>query len=489
MSHTSFSGESVGTQAFTTKATEQLLQIPRMSETAPISQSAEAAESLRIAEQTRVGSIGGFMRRAQPWSFARNAAILSIGTAAAQGFSVVAAPLLTRVYPAPAIGQLALFTSFISVASVGISLKYELGIVSAANDSEAAQLAYASVLLSLPVSILSSGVLYLAIRFSWLGFGAVPTYATLLMVATLFLTGVFTAFRYWAIRQGRFGLISKTTIGQHAARALSQVGLGFIGVGVSGLMVGELIGRATGVAQIVREAWHKIRSLLVDVSIRDLLRTLNSNRKLMVYSLPSSFIDTLVANLPIPLVVNVYGLEAGGYYALVQKVLAVPLGLIATSVADTFHSSLAICARDDPNHMLTLFKRTSLWLFGIGLIPALIIAIFGRLLFAVIFGNQWAIAGTLAALSTPWFITQFIVSPLSRLVFVLRGQEAKLIYDIVSMASMFAIVAIAFQSHWSLFTTVWAFSLINAFAYVVYYLVLLRILSKSMPRLKCPIPR
>lgn len=442
-----------------------------------------------VAERTRFGTIGRLMLRTKSWSFARNAALLSIGTAAAQGFSVLAAPLLTRIYPAPAIGQLALFTSFISVASVSVSLKYELGIVSAANDSEAAQLTYASVLLSIPVTILSGVVLYLAIRFSWLGFGALPTYATLLMVATLFLIGTFTALRYWTIRQGHFGLISKTTIGQHAARAFSQVGLGFIGGSSVGLMVGELIGRTIGVAQIFREAWPKVRCLLVDISIRDLLRTLNGNRKLMVYSLPSTFIDTLVANLPIPLIINLYGLEAGGYFALVQKVLAVPLGLIATSVADTFHSSLAIFARESPNRMLTLFKRTSLWLFVIGLVPTLLIAVFGRSLFQVVFGQQWAIAGTLAALSTPWFITQFIVSPLSRLVFVLRGQELKLIYDIVILTSMFAVAALAFHWKFSLFKTVWALSLVNTFAYVIYYLVLMQIIAKSTPRLEFEVPR
>jgi len=460
-----------------------------MSEAAPISQPAEAAESLPVAEHTRVGFLGRFMRRARSWSFARNAAVLSIGTAAAQGFSVIAAPLLTRIYSAQAIGQLALFTSFISVASVSVSLKYELGIVSAASDLEAAQLTFASALISIPVSILSGVALYLAIRFSWLGFGDVPVYATLLMIPTLILIGVFTAFRYWAIRHGHFRLISKTTLGQHAARALFQVGLGLIGGGPGGLMLGELIGRATGMAQIVRDAWSKVRSLLLDTSTLDLRHTLNRNRKLMMYSLPSTFVDTLVANLPIPLLVNLYGLEAGGYYALVQKVLAVPLGLIATSVADTFHSSMAICARDNPRDMIALFKRTSLWLFGIGLVPALIIAVFGRPFFGMIFGNQWAIAGTLAAISAPWFITQFIVSPLSRLVFVLSGQEAKLIYDIVILASMFAAVAISFHSHWSLFKTVWAFSLVNTAAYLIYYLVLLRILVKSTPQSECRMPR
>jgi lipopolysaccharide exporter len=423
------------------------------------------------------------MLRARQWSFLRNAAMLSIGTAAAQAFSVLAAPVLTRIYAAAAVGQLALFTSFISVASVGVSLKYELGIVSAANDSEAAQLTYGSVLLSIPTSLLGGFVLYVGIRFSWFGFGALPTYVTLLVIAALFLIGIFTALRYWAIRNGRFGLISKTTVGQHAARALSQLGFGFVSADSGGLMLGELLGRAVGVTPIFRAAWPKVRCLLVGSSMRDLLRTLNDNRKLVVYSLPSSFIDTLVANLPIPLIVNLYGLEAGGYFGLVQRVLAVPLGLISASVADTFHSSLAICARESPHRMLRLFKRTSLLLLLIGSVPTLLLALLGQPLFQMIFGHQWARAGTLAALSAPWFLTQFIVSPLSRLVFVLRGQELKLIYDIVVLAGMVGVAAYSLHRKISLFKTVWGFSLVNTLAYVVYYCVLVWIISRATPHL------
>jgi lipopolysaccharide exporter len=444
-----------------------------MSKIAPISQSAVAPESTQVEEKTRLGSID----RPRPRSLALNAALLSIGTAAAQAFSVLAAPVITRLYLAPAIGQLALFTSFISVAAVSVSLKYELGIVSAVKDSEAAQLTYASVLLTLPVSILSGVVLYLAIRFSWFGFGALPTYAVPLMVAALSLIGVFTALRYWTIRQGGFGIISRTTIGQHAARAFSQVGFGLLGAGSGGLMGGELVGRVIGLAPIAREAWPKLRCLLVQVSIRDLLRTLNVNRNLVIYSLPSTFIDTLVTNLPIPIVINLYGLEAGGNFALVQKVLAVPFGLIAASAADTFHGSLAVYARESPNQMLPLFKRTSLWLFAIGLVPTVILALFGRSLFQVVFGSEWARAGMLAALSTPWFLTQFIVSPLSRLVFVLRGQELKLIYDVVILTSMIAVSELSFHRQFGLSKMIFLFSLANTLAYIIYYIVLMRIVA------------
>ena len=423
------------------------------------------------------------MSRIPSRSFARNTALLSVGTAAAQGFSVLAAPVLTRLYLPSDIGELALFTSFISVASSCASLKYELGIVSAIDDSEAAELTLASILLLVPISILSGGLLYLAIRLSRFGFGSLPSYATLLMVPALFLTGLFAALRYWTIRTGNFGLISRTFIGQHAVRAVCQVCFGLVSASAVGLFAGEVLGRAVGVTPMLREALAKLRSLLGSVSSRDLLRTLNVNRKLLIYSFPSTFIDTLVANLPIPVVVSLYGSVAGGHLSLVQKVLALPLGLIAASVADTFHGSLAACARESPAKLSALFRRTSLWLFSIGLVPALVLALFGRPLFQIIFGHKWAVAGTLAALSTPWFLTQFVVSPLSRLVFVLRGQELKLIYDIVILVGMFVVAELALHRHMGLLQTVWAFSLVNTLANLVYYLVLVWIVRRSVPHL------
>ena len=410
---------------------------------------------------------------------AKHAALLTVGTAAAQGCSLLAAPLLTRIYQAEAIGQFALFTSFLSVAAVGVSMKYELGIVSAETEAEAARLTYSSVLLTVPTSLLGAGILFVAVHYSVLGYGTLPLLSVFLMAPTLALVGVFTALRYWVIRQRKFAIVAKTTIWQHASRAVAQVVIGALSAGPGALMLGELIGRSAGVSNLAEEWRSKKSEPTVAFRIRDLMQTMNAHRKLVVYSLPSTFIDTLVANLPVPLLVKLYGVEAGGYFALVQRVLAVPLGLVAASVADTFHSNLAHCSRETPTEMARLFRRTSLWLFLIGLLPTALLATLGSSIFRIAFGNQWTPAGGLAALSTPWFLTQFVVSPLSRLVFVLSGQEMKLVYDIVILAGMLAVVMMSVRASWTLAQTVWAFSVINAVAYVLYYLILVRIINRA----------
>jgi O-antigen/teichoic acid export membrane protein len=230
---------------------------------------------------------------------------------------------------------------------------------------------------------------------------------------------------------------------------------------------------------MLRPEWRRLRILRALGSWSTLKTALRRHRQLPIYSLASSLIDTLAANLTIPLLIGLYGSDVGGLYSLVLKVLAVPLALIASSVADAFHSRLAICARETPDLLLPLFLRTAAGLFLLALFPSAILAIGGQTLFSVVFGRQWAVAGLLAAISTPWFLSQFVVSPLSRLVFVLRGQESKLIYDIVLLVSIFAAYEIARLQHLSIVQTVWAFTIVNTGAYILYFFVLLHIVRKS----------
>jgi O-antigen/teichoic acid export membrane protein len=407
----------------------------------------------------------------------RYVATLGAGTAIAQCFSIAVAPVITRLYTPADLGAYGLFTTFIGVAAVACSFKYELGIVSALGESEAAGLTFASILFCLPVSLLSGAILYLLIRNQWLGFGSLPRYAIAILVPTLFLTGVFTALRYWALRYERFGRISRATISQNAARSASQVAIGLLGTGALGLFWAELAGRSVGVLSMAKESlpyWWKEGNQL-----KNIVRALTHNFKLPTYSLPSSLIDTVAATATLPLIVQLYGAHAGGQFALLQRVLAVPLVLVSASVADAFHSRVALCVRDTPGQVLTLFNRTSAALLLLGIAPALVLGMAGEPLFKFAFGGAWSAAGRLASISAPWFLAQFVVSPLSRLVFVLRGQEAKLAYDVALLLGVIGTYEFARLRHLTMFNTVAVLTIVNAVAYLIYYGILRHIVRKS----------
>jgi len=361
---------------------------------------------------------------------------------------------------------------------VGVSLRYELGIVAAHTEQKAAQLALAAFLFSLPTSLIGAGILLLFIHFPLLGFNALPSYAALFMVAALVFVAGFSVLRYWFVRQEQFGCVSQATVAQNGVRSVSQAAIGVVGGGLWGLLAAELLGRSAGMARMFRTAWPSIRAHVFPVDRSNFSEVLRENVQFPVYSLPSSLVDSAAANICIPFVVWYYGPNAGGYFALVQRVLAVPLVLISASVADAFQARLALYLRDRPDRIVQLFQRTSAGLVCVGFIPTALLVFYAEPTFRALFGEKWSVAGRMAAVVAPFFLAQFVVTPLSRLVFVLGGQRLKLVYDVVALSGMIGVFAFSKWQHLPLIQALEMLSVVGTFAFVIYYLVLMRIVSR-----------
>ena len=302
--------------------------------------------------------------------FLRNVGVLSRGTAIGHVFTLASAPLLTRIYGPSDFGVLGLFTSFLSTAAVAVALQYELSIVSGRNKAEAEYLTLAALLFAFPVSAVAGGVLWGLIHFGILGFGRLPGGAPLLITPALLCVGVFTALRYWCLREEQFGQVSDGVVAQSAGRSIFQTVLGSAGLHTMGLLYGETIGRCLGMSRMIRNAWPALRRRLHDFRAEEFKQALWRNRKFPLYSLPSSLLDSICMALPLPMLIQLYGPSVGGHYSLVWRAITVPSVLVTAAVADTFHSRMATYARETPEKVRALFHRTTAALLAIGVIPA-----------------------------------------------------------------------------------------------------------------------
>lgn len=419
-----------------------------------------------------------FSKFRRSFPFATNVVVLSGGASLGHLFTLAAAPILTRLYLPEDIGNLGLFNAFLAVAAVAASLQYDVAIVSAPSQKEASQLAILSTVLTLPMSVAGGLLLYLMIHFSLVGFGVLPAYAAGLMVPTILFAGLFSILRYWSLRDERFNAVSRALIFQNGGRSVSQVALGAIGLHSFGLLFGEVIGRGIGMSRMMRSAWPVVRKY--GLSVHDAAIALRSNRQFPLYSTPSSLLNVLGTSLPLPLLVTLYGADVGGYYSLVWRVLAVPVVLIGTSMADAFHSRAALYAREDPKRLLRFFHNTTMALLAMGIVPALTVFVFGEPIFLFVFGIKWRLSGIIASIVAPWFLTSFIVSPLSRLVYVLHGQRLKLIYDLLILGGNLMVFFFARHLDWPMLYMVTVMSAMNTASKVVYYFVLFRIAATAI---------
>lgn len=376
-------------------------------------------------------------------SMVRGTVVLGGGAALAQLLGVAVAPIVTRVYGPSEFGQVGLVVAFINIAAVTLSLRLEMAIVSSPSREEAARVALLALLI-LPLTTLAATVAFFVLIVLPVGpYANVPVAWTLLLPIPLAAIGLVSVVRYWVVRRQDYVPLSQIAVIQSVVRGAGQVGLGILHFGALGLFLGDLLGRIAGttrlsirelpdiVAAAGRPAWYGARSLLLRYW------------KFPAFSLPSSFIDTLAAVLPLPLIGLFYGLEAAGYYSLVQTVFALPSTLVARSVADVFHGRVAALARDAPGRVAWLFLRTAGALGAIAIPIGVAVFVLGPALFPLVFGEQWQTAGHVAAVLAPRMVVQMIVSPLSRIVFVYQGQEAKLIFDIVVLTLTIAGLTVA----------------------------------------------
>ena len=248
----------------------------------------------------------------------KNIGLLAGSTAIGQLILIIASPIISRLYSQVDLGIFGLISAFSSVASVSVTLKYELAIVSAETEREALDLMAFSLLITFFLAVVSCGGLAFLIYFNFYNFGAVSYFSipiAFLQVCVIAASGIF---RYWFTRNENFELIGKISLWQGFGRGISQIAL--FPFASSGLLLGETLGRSLGLSL----SWSQskvnshIRKILTqEISVKS---TLQRYRSFPTYVLPSSIIDILSVMLPLPIIAGLYGLESAGLYALAHRV-------------------------------------------------------------------------------------------------------------------------------------------------------------------------
>lgn len=412
--------------------------------------------------------------------FIRNVTILAGGTAIGQALVVFTLPIVTRLYNPNDLGMFGLFTAYTGVVSVGSSLLYEAAIVSAREEVEAAYLVLISTLLTLLTTPFAILCLYSLITYDLLGFQNLPSITVLWAGISIALSAFFKILRYWFIRQSDFSLVSQSVILQNGTRSMTQLFFGSLNWGWPGLLLGDILGKSAGIARMLTKSLRGLTRRILPLNYTSLKFVLLNQRQFPLYAFPSSVIDVLAANLSIPLLTDLYGIEAAGYYVLSFRVMSLPIGLVGKSFADAFHSKVADYANKEPLAVKGFFFQTARILTLLGLPPAIVLAFIAPSFFGWIFGADWREAGILTSIMIPWALAQFIVSPLSRLVFVLNGQKFKLLYDVSALCVLLLSLYGGATLDAPLNVTVGVLSGFNTLTYGLYFLILLYLVNKNM---------
>jgi O-antigen/teichoic acid export membrane protein len=404
----------------------------------------------------------------------RQAFALGTGTAIGQAAVVAASPIWSRLYDPVAFGRYGLVLSFLSAATVAVSLRFEFAIPVAQDDDEALELVFLALICSIPVSLLA-GVTFLVFSLRDLfGFGAVAPLSAALMVLALLLAGSFSTLRYWHVRRSGFQEISTSLVAQGLARALAPILLSPLNWGWFGLMSGELAGRSFGIRSLGRELFPQLTRLARRVTLSRLGYLSRKYRQYPLVFFPSSMLDALSAAVTIPVVVGIYGLSAGGEFLLAQQVVSAPSALICASLGDVFHAQLIPSARRNPANLPQFVLRTAVRLLVIASIAYVPIACVAPFVAVPIFGAPWSRVGLFITILTPSTIIATMVSPISRAMLVSKIPQIKLLADVIKLVlPVLALVGAAHFPGASLAKSLMFYSGMVGVCYLIYFGIVL----------------
>jgi len=370
----------------------------------------------------------------------RNTFIALQGTFIAQGIGFLFMPMLTRLYSPAAFGSYQIYMSVLGLFMVITSLRYEMALLSAEKNGEERALLRLSLGLNLTTAVLVlliCAVLVL-VHPAWL---PLPDLGLWLLVASVLAGGVMQTLGYVLFREQALAVNSWSKILQVTAFCLTAVAAAYAGYRQLGLIGADLIGRIA--AATLMFAWvFSQRKALLGAATRSMIWNAASQFRRYPRFTTLGGLLTASIGLALPLVMlSAFGTTFLGQYALVERTILMPAGLIGQSVGQAFTAHLSASFIDGKNAQPE-FRRIIAIMSAIGLAPAIILLGFGPSLFEVAFGSQWSVAGQMTGIVGFLALINFIMAPTHMVLVIIGRQGLQLAWEAGRLATVMLVWAV-----------------------------------------------
>ena len=403
-------------------------------------------------------------------SFGRNVALVAGGTAFTQALIILSTPLLTRLYSPSDFGTFGVYASIISVLAVIAALRFEVAIPLPEEEESAIGLLALSVLTAFAISTVLGLIIMVAGEqlVQLTKTKAIQSYLWIIPISLL-AVGIFQSLSYWAIRHKGFSQIAKTKINQGWVGILTQVGLGFSNLGPLGLLVGDLLGKTSGVTTLARFVHAGNRSLLRSVTLPLIWQTAKRYKGFAAVSSTSSLLNAGTNHLPVMLTAILYDPVTAGYFALATRLIRTPSALVGAAVSQVFYGEASRLAKEDPSKLSYLLVQTTKKLIALAIVPTLLLCLFAKPVVPLIFGAPWSAVGSYIQLLSFLMASQFVVSSISQIVYVTENQNKQLLGDAVCLAALVVLCIFCYAYHWPAESFVLAYSLLMSTYFILFY--------------------
>ncbi|MDG1332158.1 MAG: oligosaccharide flippase family protein [Crocinitomicaceae bacterium] len=350
------------------------------------------------------------------------------GTAIAQLMNLGLSIILYQFFYSPEEGaELGLFARIIGVGAAIVTARYEFAMPIAKADVHSFRLYKLAFRLALISSGITSIIVLIPMFLSGnisdaLFYGLIPI--------GMFLTAYYSIGTNWAIRTREFRSISFSKVANVGVGGGIKLLLGWLGSGYIGLIVGTVAGLfvANGwFARTFRRMNSKYDVKAKSPRTKLLAKTYEDFPKV---NLPHTMMDVGRELVVAIIILQLFTKADFGLYDHSLRMLRMPLMLAGLAISQVFFQNCAERFNKGEDIFPVVLKAVKVLLL-LSIVPFGLVFLFGNDLFAWVFSEKWRGAGEFAQIMAPWFMLNFVASPISFLPLILGKQKQFFVIAIV----------------------------------------------------------
>lgn len=350
--------------------------------------------------------------------FHKSVAILLSGTAISQLIGIAVLPILTRLYTTEQMGLLAVYTAIVTILLTVVCMRLESAIPIQKDDKDAKSVLYLCIQISIVTSLI---VLLCIIVTKFYFYEVLGDFSNYLLYVPIgmFIGGVYISVNAYALKCEKFELVSKSRMMQAFSCSLVQLSGVMVYQSAIWLIVGFILNLGAGINYLKNKL--ELKRLFRFESINKNKSIIARNINFPKFSVVESLSNAAGVQVPILLIAYSLSVSEAAFLFLAMKLIQAPMALLGSSISQVYYSQASAellkgkLAEFTENVLRTAFK------IGVG--PIIAISILAPTVTEKILGSEWSAVGNYIFLMAPWFVIQFISSPISPIMYVKNKQK------------------------------------------------------------------
>jgi O-antigen/teichoic acid export membrane protein len=267
----------------------------------------------------------------------------------------------------------------------------------------------------------------------------------LVPISTL-LMGCFQSLNYWNNRCSNYKRMAASRVLQSTSASAAQLGGGFSKLSYFGLIGGQVIGQFASLIFLFKSLISNNQADLKEINKDQMKRMAVRFQDFPKFLMLAHGFNTGSSQAPALLLTGLFSASTAGFYMLTQRVLNAPVSLVASAIGDVFRQE-ASRQYAEKKECRVVYLSTLKKLVLLSFFPFISLFFIAEHLFAIVFGEEWRIAGEYAAILAPMYFFRFIASPLSSMFMIAEVQKADLIWQ--ACLFLFVFLSIFFGGYYS----------------------------------------